>query len=61
MTVGVKAPPVGNAANEATITLISKTIKIPKSRINVALGAKSRDKIIEINADQAVLKRLKPS
>ncbi len=61
LTVRVTAPPVNNAANEATIMLISKSIKVPKSRIRVVIGSKSRDKILEIDADASRLKLLKPS
>lgn len=59
LTVRVKTPPVENAANEATIRLIAKTIRVPRSKVRILRGARSRDKVIEIDADPRTLSRLK--
>ena len=58
LEVRVKAAPVNNAANEAVIKLISKAFKVPKSKIRIAKGTKSRDKIVEIEADSSNLSRI---
>ncbi len=44
----VQAPPVDNAANEAIVRFFSKLLEIPKSRLSIAAGARSRDKILRI-------------
>ena len=59
LSMRVKASPVDNAANEATIKVISKALKVPKSKIRIVGGAKSRDKIVAIDDDPSVLARLK--
>ena len=59
LSVRVKASPINNAANEATIKVISKALKVPKSKIRIVGGAKSRDKIVAIDDDPSVLARLK--
>ncbi len=57
LEVRVKAAPVSNAANEAMIKLISEAFKVPKSKIRIMIGTKSRDKIVEIDADPLDLPR----
>ena len=59
LSVRVKASPVNNAANEATIKVISKALKLPKSKIRIVAGAKSRDKIVAIDDGPSVSARLK--
>ncbi len=59
LSVRVKAAPVDNAANEATIKVISKALKVPKFKVRIVAGAKSRDKTIAIDDDPSVLTRLK--
>jgi uncharacterized protein YggU (UPF0235/DUF167 family) len=44
----VLEPPVENRANEAMIRLLSSHLGIPKSRISIVAGLKSRRKIVEI-------------
>lgn len=61
LTIRVQAPPVNNAANEAVVNLISKTIRVPKSKIRISIGSKSRDKFVDIDADESVLKSLRPN
>ncbi len=58
LRVAVKAAPVDNAANTSTIKLLAKVLKIPQGRISIVRGAKSRDKIVAINADASILARL---
>ncbi len=48
LKVKLTAPPVGNAANEQLIELISKETGIKKSSIRIIKGLTSKRKIIEI-------------
>lgn len=57
MEIRVKAPPVDNAANKAVVNLLAKTFKVPKSKVWIVKGANSRDKIVEIEADELILER----
>ena len=47
--VSVHSRPVENQANIELIKLISKLFNIPKSRVQIKQGAKSRHKLILIN------------
>jgi uncharacterized protein (TIGR00251 family) len=49
LKIKVTAPPVDNAANEAVIGLVSSLLKIPRSRLAITAGAKSRDKILRVD------------
>ncbi|OGG87040.1 hypothetical protein A3B87_02185 [Candidatus Kuenenbacteria bacterium RIFCSPHIGHO2_02_FULL_39_13] len=42
-------PPDKGKANQAVIKLLSKELAIPKSKISIIKGKKSREKIIEIS------------
>lgn len=46
--VYVTAVPEDGKANKAVIALLSKELKVAKSRISIKQGATSRDKIVEI-------------
>ena len=46
--VRVASPPVDGAANRALIALLAKTLGIAKSRITIASGETSRDKLLRI-------------
>lgn len=46
--VYIKEQPIENRANIASIKLLSKYFNIPKSKINILAGIKSKNKIIEI-------------
>ena len=59
LIVRVKAAPVDNAANEATIKAIAKALKVPKFKVRIVAGAKSRNKTIAIDGDPSVLTRFK--
>jgi len=48
LIISVKESPVNGKANQAVIELLSKFYKIPKSKILIKSGIKSREKIIEI-------------
>lgn len=46
--VWTQAPPTENKANNAVIELLAEYFNIPKSKINIVAGFKSRKKIIEL-------------
>jgi len=50
----VTAPPVDGKANKALRKLIAKRLGIAASRISVARGEKSREKLIEVQGIDAV-------
>ena len=54
LIVRVKAAPVDNAANEATTKAIAKALKVPKFKVRIVAGAKSRNKTIAIDGDPSV-------
>lgn len=59
--VYLNSPPVEGKANKECIALISKKLKIPKSRVSIVKGEKGRSKRIEVkglNLDD-VLKLIK--
>jgi uncharacterized protein (TIGR00251 family) len=48
LLVRVAAPPVDDRANAAVCKLIAKREGVSRSAVRVVLGARSRDKVIEI-------------
>ena len=48
LKVYVTAAPESGKANDAVIALLSKTLKVPKSRMSIVRGQKSRDKLVRI-------------
>ncbi len=46
--IWVKAPPAEGKANAAAINLLARHFDIPKSRIKIVTGAKSKQKVFEI-------------
>lgn len=48
LKVRVTAPPENGKANASLIALLAKTLKIPKSRIDIVSGATDRNKILRI-------------
>jgi uncharacterized protein (TIGR00251 family) len=47
--IGVTVPPADGAANAAVIKLLSKALGVPKSRLTLIKGHKSRDKVIQVD------------
>ena len=45
----VAAPPVDNAANEAVVRLLSSLLAVPRSRVHIVSGMKSREKTVRID------------
>jgi uncharacterized protein (TIGR00251 family) len=46
--IKIQAPPEDDKANGALIQLLAKHFKVPKNSIQIVVGKKSRQKIIEI-------------
>ncbi len=44
----VQAPPVDDAANDAVVRFFSRLLDIPRARLMIVSGAKSRDKVLRI-------------
>lgn len=40
----------GGRANRRLVEILSEHFKVPKSRISVVRGARSRDKMVEVNS-----------
>jgi hypothetical protein len=52
----VTAAPSGGAANAALVALLAKTWHLPKSAIEIAAGAKDRNKTVLLRGDPAALR-----
>ena len=48
LMVALAAPPVEGAANDELVALLSKELAIPKSRISILRGRRSRKKVVQI-------------
>ncbi len=46
----ITAPPVDDAANHAVIEFCSSLFRLPKSRLQIVSGLKSRDKILLVKS-----------
>ncbi|MBI1332375.1 MAG: DUF167 domain-containing protein [Armatimonadetes bacterium] len=59
--VWVNAPPVDGEANEAVCRLVSKALRVAKSKIEIVRGISSREKTLRIEGltEKEILERLK--
>lgn len=48
VVVRVTAPPVDQAANDATIELLAEALRLPRRSLRIVSGATSRNKTVEI-------------
>jgi uncharacterized protein len=48
LLVRVTAPPEGGRANKAVCRLVAKALRVAPSRVTVARGATSRDKVLHV-------------
>ena len=56
------SPPVDGAANTACIAILSDILEVPKGRIVIITGEKSRSKVIQVSGltkDQFIIQLLK--
>jgi uncharacterized protein len=49
LQVRLTAPPVEGAANEALIRLVARGLGVPKGRVAVATGDRSRNKVLAVD------------
>jgi len=47
--IGVNAPPVAGAANQALVRLLAKAARRPPSEVKIVLGLTSRSKTVLVN------------
>ena len=47
--IGVTVPPADGQANAAVTALLSKALGVPKSRLTLIQGHKSRDKVFRVD------------
>ena len=48
MKIRIAAPPEGGKANRQVVELLSKTLRVPKSSIEIVKGETSRIKLLKI-------------
>ena len=48
LKVKISAPPVDDAANRAIVEFFSRLLDLPKARLQIVAGLKSREKILRI-------------
>lgn len=58
LLVRVTAPPVDGAANVACVRLVAKALGVAPSRVSLIRGRHARDKVLEVPATPADLRRL---
>lgn len=54
LKIRVNSPPVGGAANEDLVEILSKEFGIKKSAIKIIMGHFSRDKVVEIEGIDSI-------
>jgi len=54
LKVKVNAPPVGGAANEELIEILSDTLRMRKTSIKIIKGHTSRNKVVEIEGRERI-------
>ncbi len=52
--VRLTAPPVGGAANEQLVEILSETLGIRKSSFRIVKGLSSKNKVVEVKGVQVV-------
>jgi hypothetical protein len=57
LVVRVREPAERGRANEAALRALSREFSLPRSQVLLVAGAGSRDKVVELQGDDAVLGR----
>ncbi len=57
LEVRVDEKAVGNRANKRLLEILSKHLDVPKSRIRIVTGLRSRDKMVEVILENPANKR----
>jgi hypothetical protein len=55
--VQVHAPPADGAANAAVINLFAEALGVPRRAVHIVRGGSSREKLVEIHADDPAASR----
>ncbi|HWB50707.1 MAG TPA: DUF167 domain-containing protein [Stellaceae bacterium] len=55
LKVAVTAPPADNRANDALLRLLAQKWRLPRTTLSIVAGARSRNKVVHIAGDPAVL------
>jgi uncharacterized protein (TIGR00251 family) len=55
LKISVTAPPADGRANDALVQLLAKEWRVAKRDVAIVAGQKSRDKIVQIGGDPAIL------
>ena len=55
--IAVTAPPEGGKANDALVSLLARTLRLPRTAFSIALGASHRQKLVDIAGDPDALAR----
>lgn len=53
LKIRLAAPPVDGKANDALIAFLAESFGVPRRRVTLLRGAKSRDKVVRIEAPAA--------
>jgi uncharacterized protein (TIGR00251 family) len=63
VVIRVTAPPLDGRANEAVCDLIASLAGVPRRRVSVVRGERSRDKVVRVEgfADEALRQALSPA
>lgn len=56
--IKIKAPPVEGKANEALIEFLSETLGVARSKIEIVRGHTSRQKLVSIECNEALIDKL---
>jgi uncharacterized protein (TIGR00251 family) len=57
LKIAVTAPPEAGKANDALLTFLARTLRLPRTAFSIALGASHRQKLVDITGDPDALAR----
>jgi uncharacterized protein len=61
LKIKVHSPPVGGAANEELIELLSEALRVRKTSVTIIRGHSSKEKLVEIQGIDSVLDLPEPT